>query len=81
MAVTNVELLKLGLRIKTSRKGLGRSQANFSKHCGLDRSYFGAVERGERDLSFFILCRICAGLECDVATITKGIPHLRRVPK
>jgi DNA-binding XRE family transcriptional regulator len=75
MAVTNVELLKLGLRIRAFRKVLGRNQKDFSKLCGLDRSYFGGVERGERNLSFFILCQICAGLKCDIAAVTKGIPH------
>jgi transcriptional regulator with XRE-family HTH domain len=75
MAVTNVELLKLGLRIRAFRKGLGRNQKDFSKQCGLDRSYFGGVERGERNLSFFILCQICSGLNCDIAAVTKGIPH------
>jgi transcriptional regulator with XRE-family HTH domain len=59
MAVTNAELLKLGLRIRAFRKVLGRNQKDFSKQCGLDRSYFGGVERGERNLSFFILCQIC----------------------
>ena len=75
MAITNVELLKLGLRIKASRKVLGRNQKDFSKQCGLDRSYFGGVERGERNLTFFSLCQICNGLQCDIAAITKGIPH------
>src|SRR5271154_903783 len=67
MAITNVKLLKLGLRIRACRKVLGRNQKDFSKQCGLDKSYFGGVERGERNLSFFILCQICAGLNCDIA--------------
>jgi hypothetical protein len=50
-------------------------QSRKTKQCGLDRSYFGGVERGERNLSFFILCQICAGLNCDIASVTKGIPH------
>jgi transcriptional regulator with XRE-family HTH domain len=81
MAITNVELLKLGFRIKTSRRTSGRNQKDFSKHCGLDRTYFGGVERGERDLTFFSLCRICAGLNCDIATITEGIPHPKATSK
>ena len=81
MSVTNVELLKLGLRIKASRKVLGRNQKDFSKQCGLDRSYFGGVERGERNLTFFSLCQICAGLNCDIAAVTKGIPRARTAPK
>src|ERR1700722_18393809 len=75
MATTNVELLKLGLRIRACREVLGRNQRDFSKQCGLDRSYFGGVERGERNLTFFILCQICAGLNRDIAAVTKGIPH------
>ena len=81
MAITNVELLKLGLRIKASRKLLGRNQKDFSKWCGLDRSYFGGVERGERNLTFFSLCQICAGLNCDIAAVISGIPHPRAASK
>ena len=81
MAITNVELLRLGLRIRASRKVLGRNQKDFSKWCGLDRSYFGGVERGERNLTFFSLCQICAGLNCDIAAVTKGIPRPKTAPK
>ena len=81
MAVTNVELLKLGLRIRAFRKVLGRSQKDFAEQCGLDRSYFGGVERGERNLTFFSLCEICAGLDCDIAALTRGIPLPRAAPK
>ena len=76
MPITNVELLKLGVRIKALRKVLGRNQKDFSKRCGLDRSYFDAVERGQRNLTFAGLCQICAGLKCDIAAITGGIPYL-----
>lgn len=81
MAVMNVELLKLGLRIRISRKKLGRNQKDFSRQCGLDRSYFGGVERGERNLTFSSLCQICSGLECDIAAVTKGIPHRTDAPQ
>jgi transcriptional regulator with XRE-family HTH domain len=63
MLITNVELLKLGFRIKALRKLLGRNQKDVFKRCGLDRSYFDAVERGQRSLTFADLCQICAGLE------------------
>jgi transcriptional regulator with XRE-family HTH domain len=81
MAITNVELLKLGLRIRVSRKILGRSQKEFSRQCGLDRTYFAGVERGEHNLTFSSLCQICTGLNCDIAAVTKGIPHRIDVPK
>jgi transcriptional regulator with XRE-family HTH domain len=81
MAITNVELLKLGLRIRASRKILGRSQKEFSRQCGLDRTYFARVERGEHNLTFSSLCQICTGLNCDIAAVTKGIPHRTDAPK
>src|SRR4029077_15446533 len=79
MTVKNVELLKLGLRIRASRKVLGWTQQRFSRNCGLKRSYFGGVERGKRNMTFSVLCQICDGLSCDIATVTKGIPHLQTV--
>ena len=72
----NVELLRLGYRIRGARKVLGYGQKGFAVKCGLGWSYLGEVERGERNITFGILCAICLGLECDIATITKGIPHL-----
>ena len=78
MPVMNVEILKLGLRIRASRRMLGLNQKDFSKECGLDRSYFGGVERGERNLTFSSLCQICAGLNYDIAAVTNGA-KIRRI--
>jgi len=74
MLLKKVELLKLGRRIQSARTLLGISQQGFALKCGLDRSYLGGVERGERNLTFSILCAICEGLNCDIAAVTKGIP-------
>jgi hypothetical protein len=27
-------------------------------------------------MTFSVLCQICDSLSCDIATVTKGIPHL-----
>ena len=76
MESDNVELLRLGRRIQTERKLLGLTQDGFAKDCGLNRSHFGGIERGERNLTFLILCKICNCLRCDVAQVTQGIPRL-----
>ena len=81
MTITNVELLRLGRRIKASRKLLGRKQKDFCERCGLERSYFDGVERGKRNLTFSNLCQICNGLNCDIAAVTEGIPHPAEAPK
>jgi transcriptional regulator with XRE-family HTH domain len=75
MSLINVELLKLGWRIRTSREKLGWSQKDFSSQCGIERAYFGGIERGERNLTFLSLCQICTGLNCDIAAFTRGIPY------
>ena len=71
----NVELLRLGRRIQTERKLLGLTQDGFARDCGLNRSHFGGIERGERNLTFLVLCKICSQLRCDVAQVTQGIPR------
>src|ERR1700737_4637355 len=34
----------------------------------------GEIERGDRDITFGVLCTICEGLTCDIAAMTKDIP-------
>ena len=82
MANDNIELLRLGRRIQVERKALGFNQHDFAKDCGLNRSHFGGIERGERNLTFSVLCRICSGLHCDIANVTQGIPRISylRIP-
>ncbi len=75
MANDNVELLRLGLRIQAERKLLGFTQNGFARDCGLNRSHFGGIERGERNLTFVVLCKICKQLRCDIANVTRGIPR------
>ena len=67
-------LKELGRRIRARRKELGLSQESFALNAEIDRSYVGGVERGQRNLTFSVLCRLCVALECDVATLTRDIP-------
>ena len=81
MTITNVELLRLGRRIKATRKRLGRKQKEFCERCGLERTDFNEIERGKRNVTFSNLCQICDGLNCDIAAVTKGIPHPKTARK
>src|SRR5260370_20407739 len=65
-----IELSRLGRRIRRARELLGLSQGGFAIKCGLDRSYLGGVERGDRNLTFGVRCAICVGLTCDIAVVT-----------
>jgi transcriptional regulator with XRE-family HTH domain len=70
----SAELQELGRRIRAARTALGLSQEDLANESDIDRSYIGGVERGERNLTFKVLCKIAAALRCDVATLTKGLP-------
>jgi transcriptional regulator with XRE-family HTH domain len=70
---TNV-LEVLGSRIREKRKACGWTQEGLAAKADIDRSYIGGVERGERNLTFTVLCEICLALECDVAALTTGLP-------
>ena len=37
----------LGETIRNRRKKFGYSQESFAHHCGVHRTYMGAIERGE----------------------------------
>ena len=66
-------LRELGERIRVARKSKGLSQEALAFAAGIDRSYMGGVERGERNLSFKKMFRIVEVLECDLAAFTKGL--------
>jgi transcriptional regulator with XRE-family HTH domain len=71
-------LAELGSRIRAQRKRIGLTQEQLALVAEVDRSYFGAVERGERNITFTVLCRLAMALECDVATLTVGLSATAR---
>ena len=68
-------LKQLGSRIREKRKVLGWTQEELAARAEIDRSYLGGVERGERNVTFTVLCEICNALNCDVAELTIGLPR------
>lgn len=61
MAAADVKVL-FGRRVRQLRRAAGLSQEAFAHQVELDRSYFGSVERGERNVSLENICLIAAGL-------------------
>ena len=64
----------LGQHIRARRRGLGMSQEGLAHEAGLDRSYVGRIERGEHNLTFIALVKLCRAMKCDVAALTFGLP-------
>jgi transcriptional regulator with XRE-family HTH domain len=72
----NTDLNTLGQRIKERRKVLGLTQEGLAAKAEIDRSYIGGVERGERNVTFTMLCSICVALDCDIAALTSSLPKI-----
>jgi transcriptional regulator with XRE-family HTH domain len=51
-----------GLRLRHIRKQKGFSQEGLALACGLDRTYIGGVERGERNVSLVNIVKIARAL-------------------
>jgi transcriptional regulator with XRE-family HTH domain len=59
----------LARAIRTERVQAGFSQEAFARHAELDRSYYGAVERGDFNVTLETMLRIAAGLGVSLGQI------------
>jgi transcriptional regulator with XRE-family HTH domain len=66
----------LGRAIRDVRTAQGLSQEDAALRCGLDRSYFGFVERGERNITVAVLWRIADGLGLPASELLSREEHL-----
>lgn len=69
-------LIKLGQRIRELREEKGFSQENFAYEVGLDRTYMGGVERGERNIAALNLIRIAKTLKVEIGDLFPTIRNL-----
>ncbi len=67
-------LKELGRELRLERERQGYTQEGFAHHANLDRSYYGSIERGERNITICTLCQIALKLGCDIAHFTKDMP-------
>jgi transcriptional regulator with XRE-family HTH domain len=51
-----------GARVRSHRVALGWSQERLALECGLDRTYVGSVERGERNIALDNIWRLADAL-------------------
>ena len=67
--------------VEMQRKRVGLTQEQLALVADVERSYFGGVERSERNITFTVLCGLCAALRCDVAALAGYLPPARVGPK
>ena len=63
------KLKLLGAEVRRLRAARGHSQEGFADLCGLDRTYIGGIERGERNVSFVNLLRISQALDISLSKL------------
>ena len=59
----------LGAAVRSMRVERGLAQETFAARAGMDRSYYGAIERGEFNVSLATIVKIAAALEVPAAAL------------
>ena len=64
---------RLGRRIAELRRKRGFSQEGFAHECGFHRSYMGAVERGEKNITLAMVDKIARTLKMSLSELFKSV--------
>ncbi|GIK32702.1 MAG: helix-turn-helix transcriptional regulator [Armatimonadetes bacterium] len=62
-----------GATVRARRIVLGISQEELAFQAGLHRTYVGAIERGERNVSLLNICRLAEALGCEPSSLLQDI--------
>ena len=72
-------LVALGAKIRTVRQAKGFSQEGFAAEAGLGRSYYGGIERGERNVAALNLMQIAQVLGVEVGELFPSLKEVRKL--
>lgn len=61
----HADLVKFGQRLRELRTAKGFSQETLAFSSGLDRSYVGGVERGQRNVSLVNILKLATALDIE----------------
>jgi transcriptional regulator with XRE-family HTH domain len=64
---------RFGLLVRARREELGFSQREAARRAGLHFTYWGGIERGERNLGFDNLLKIARSLKVKPGTLLDGL--------
>lgn len=59
-------LQRLGKAFRRRREALGYSQESYADEIGMHRTYYSAIERGEKNLQLDTLQKVCDGLQTSI---------------
>lgn len=69
----NRVLAAIGRVVRSRREELRLSQEEAAWRCKMDRTYFGGIERGERNMTVLVAARVASGLELRAAELMGGV--------
>ena len=65
--------VRFGKAVRKKRHTLGVSQEEFADICGLDRTYIGGIERGERNVALVNIEKIARALKIPLPELFRGV--------
>jgi transcriptional regulator with XRE-family HTH domain len=65
--------VRFGKAVRQKRHKLGVSQEAFADLCGLDRTYIGGIERGERNVALVNIEKIAKALRLAIKDLFRGV--------
>ena len=63
---TDERMIAFGKRVREVRKSKEISQERLAEMAGIDRSYMGNIERGEKNITLKKVYEICDALEIEI---------------
>jgi len=63
---TDERMIAFGKRVREVRKSKGISQEELAEISGIDRSYMGNIERGEKNITLKKAYEICDALDIEI---------------
>ncbi len=63
---TDERMIAFGKRVREMRKTKGISQERLAEMAGIDRSYMGNIERGEKNITLKKAYEICDALDVEI---------------
>lgn len=64
---------KFGENLRKQRLKYGISQERLALEAGINRSYVGSVERGERNVSLVNICKLARAIGCRTVELVDGV--------
>lgn len=66
-------LKRFGGEVRKLRQKKGFTQESFAYKANIDRSYYGAIERGERNVSLITIKKIIDTLDCNLNELANNL--------